>query len=305
VIVRAGRRSLHAAWLDARQPRTWDLVVLPFEPLPLEADDPQLVVADVVPGPKWSGLRSLLTTWDGWRSYDRVWLPDDDLMTSQQSISEMFQASRRLGLDLFAPALDDSSYFAHYSTMRNHSFGARRTGFVEIMMPGFTTTTLDRLLPTLDLTETGWGWGLDSLWPHLLDYRNVGVIDAVPVLHTRPVGQLRDADLVQRIRGESDRIMREHDCAQVHTVFEGYGAGLEPLDLSAERLVSLLSAGWQHLIHADPRVLSWVVEYQRSCAQAPDYPIEGTPTHVPPHSAALPSATTAAHQTARSAASLA
>ena len=146
-------------------------------------------------------------------------MPDDDLLTSQDTISAMFDVSRQVGLDLFAPALHDASYFAHFDTMRNHSFAGRWTGFVEIMMPGFSASALEKLAPTLHHSETGWGWGLDSLWPHLLDHKNGGVIDSLPVLHTRPVGQMRDLDLAARVRGESDSIMAEYGCRQVHTTY--------------------------------------------------------------------------------------
>jgi hypothetical protein len=68
----------------------------------------------------------------------------------------MFAIAGEVGLRLFAPALHESSYFADFVTMRNASFHGRWTGFVEIMSPAFTTETLEALLPTLDLTETGW-----------------------------------------------------------------------------------------------------------------------------------------------------
>jgi hypothetical protein len=87
---------------------------------------------------------------------------------------------RRLaGLDLLAPALSETSYFAHFDTMHNGSFHGRRVGFVEIMCPGFSRAAVERLLFTLELSETGWGCGLDSVWPKLLDYRNVGVLDGL------------------------------------------------------------------------------------------------------------------------------
>lgn len=47
--------------------------------------------------------------------------------------------------------------------------------------------------------HAGWGWGLDSVWPKLLDYENVGIIDGITVNHTRPVGVMRDGDLSRRV----------------------------------------------------------------------------------------------------------
>jgi hypothetical protein len=193
----------------------------------------------------------------------------------------MFDVAEAVGLDLFAPALDPSSYYAHFITMENPSFYGRWVGFVEIMMPGFSRGALEQLLPTLDQTETGWGWGLDSLWPKLLDYKNVGIIDGTPVVHTRPVGQMRDAELGRRVMEESDRILASNDCRQMHTTFGAFDSSLEPLDLEPERLLVELVKGWEYLIARDPRLLSWIVDYQKPHSGWPEYPIAGTPEAAP------------------------
>ncbi len=276
VIARVGTSSLHPCWIDRGKPRDWDLYLCPFQPI-----DPQpnvdCTVGDVIAGPKWSGIRTLLNEWDGWREYDRIWFPDDDIYANQDTISRMFEVARAVGLDLFAPALHESSSFAHFITMRNASFYGRRVGFVEIMVPGFSRSALETLLPTLDLSDTGWGWGLDSLWPKLLGYENVGIIDGVPVIHTRPVGQMRDADLARRVLAESDAILAGGDCRQMHVTYGAFGADLEPLPLGADALLAELVSGWDYLIERDPRVLGWIAGYQQGHFAPADYPIAGTP----------------------------
>jgi hypothetical protein len=276
VLARVGATSLHPTWLDRGSPRDWDLHLIPYQRMPSQ-DGLDLTLHDVVPGPKWSGIRDLLERWDGWRDYEMIWLPDDDLLATQSTIDAMFAAAERAGLRLFAPALHESSYFAHFSTMRNTSFFGRRTGFVEIMCPGFTTEALAELLPTLELSTTGWGWGLDSLWPKLLGYRDLGVLDGVPVLHTRPVGRMRDEELARRVRAESDAILANGDCRQVHTTFGAFGEDGEAIELSQDELLVELVRGWSHLLDRDPRLLSWITEYQRPSAGWSAYPIEGTP----------------------------
>src|SRR4028119_2336294 len=161
VLARAGRNSLHRCWVDPGRPRDWDLYLCPFQEL-FPQEDIGCTTGEVIPGPKWTGLRQLLNGWDGWRQYDFIWLPDDDILASQDTISAMFDAARALRFQLFAPGLHEASHYAHYTTMRNQSFFARRVGFVEIMVPGFSRAALEQLLPTLDLSTTGWGWGLDS-----------------------------------------------------------------------------------------------------------------------------------------------
>jgi hypothetical protein len=276
VLARVGKNSLHSRWTEPGRPRDWDLRLVPYEALsPQEEGD--CVVGEVVRGPKWSGLRELLNKWEGWRDYDYIWMPDDDIYADQDTISGMFEVARTFGLDLFAPALHESSYFAHFATMKNHSFYGRWVGFVEIMMPGFSKPTLERLLPTLDLTETGWGWGLDSLWPKLLDYKQVGIIDAIPVIHTRPVGQMRDAELARRVLAESDSILGQYGCEQMHATFGSFGPEPRP-DATPEGLLVDLVQGWQYLIDRDPRILAWIMDYQKANFEWPPYPIAGTPS---------------------------
>jgi hypothetical protein len=188
VLARVGADSLHRSWLDSARERNWDLVLVPYQPIVPQGESDALVT-DVIPGPKWTGVREILDTWGGWREYDRIWMPDDDIATDQETINRMFSIADEVGLDLFAPALHPSSYFAH-----------------------------------VDQTVTGWRWGIDSVWPRILGYRNVGIIDATPVVHTRPVGEMRDAELAAAVVGESDRVLAEYDCPQTHNQRHGGAA---------------------------------------------------------------------------------
>ncbi len=277
VLARVGGNSLHPCWVDRGTERDWDLVLVPYQPIAPQPEELDCTVADVIPGPKWSGLRQMLADWDGWRDYDHVWMPDDDIYANQAMISRMFEVARATGLDLFAPALHETSYYAHFITMANRSFYGRWVGFVEIMVPGFSTTALERLLPTLDLSETGWGWGLDSVWPKLLDYRNVGIVDGTAVIHTRPVGQMRDPDLARRVLAESDHMLATYDCRQMHVTFGAFGPDLTARDLTPERLLADLVQGWQYLIDRDPRLLGWIADFQALRVPIEEYPVAGTP----------------------------
>ena len=292
VLARVGAGSLHPCWIDRGTPRDWDLYLCPYQPIPAQTGV-DCIVGDIIPGPKLGGIGQLLHRWDGWREYDYVWLPDDDILASQETISRMFAVARALGLDLFAPALHEASHFAHFDTMRNPSFHGRWVGFVEIMMPAFSSAALDKLLPTLDLVETGWGWGLDSVWPKRLGYDNVGIIDATPVVHTRPVGQMRDGDLARRVHAESDHLLADNDCRQVHTTFGAWGEDLQPLDLSPEELLADLVEGYDYLIERDPRVLAWICAYQSQHFAWPEYPTAGTPDQAAPASRAAAAAAAA------------
>ncbi|MFC7543874.1 hypothetical protein ACFQU2_36650 [Siccirubricoccus deserti] len=102
VLARVGRNSLHRSWIDASKPRDWDLRLCPFQEIAPQ-DDLDCIQGEVIPGPKWTGLRQLLNSWDGWRNYEQIWLPDDDILASQDAIGAMFDAARRLDFKLFAP----------------------------------------------------------------------------------------------------------------------------------------------------------------------------------------------------------
>src|SRR3954447_26806339 len=97
VLVRVGANSLHPTWIADGGPRDWDLHLLPFQPIP-EAARAGCTVHDVIVGPKWSGLRELLSSWDGWRDYDHIWLPDDDVAATGSAITRMFEVAAAMGL---------------------------------------------------------------------------------------------------------------------------------------------------------------------------------------------------------------
>src|SRR3712207_4259244 len=145
------------------------------------------------------------------------------------------------------------------------------------MIPGFSRACLERVLPSLDESETGWGWGLDSVWPKLLEYRNVGIIDGVPVTHTRPVGVMRDPDLRRRVHEESDRLLAKYECRQEHVTLGAFDESLTPLELRPEELLARLTDGWRTLIDRDPRVIAWLAGFQLGRFGVPDYPAAGTP----------------------------
>jgi hypothetical protein len=277
VMARVGARSLHRGWFDEAQARNWDLYLSPYEATP-PLSDVDCVVGEVIAGPKWSGLRQVLQEWDGWREYDQIWLPDDDIRASQAVVNAMFDMAAAMGLRLYAPALDRASYYGHFITKQNPRFFGRRVGFVEIMVPGFDAATLEALLPTLDLTETGWGWGLDSVWPKLLNYKDIGIFDGLTVTHTRPIGAARDADLFGQLLAESDKLLRLYDCRQVHTTFAGFGADLKPVDLTPDELLIELIGGWDYLIDKDARLLAWIADFHLQHFGVEDYPAEGTPS---------------------------
>lgn len=202
VIVRAGDKSLHEGWLAPQ--RGFDMVVSYFGDDPARWRQPGVRRIDGK-GSKWVGLHALLTSGElDWRAYDRIWLPDDDLACTPQAVEHLFAHAQVHGFALAQPSLSKDSYISHASTAHNPRFVFRRTNFVEAMAPVLTRAFLERVLPTFVENESG--WGIDYLWQMYLDKPRLecGIVDAVQVRHTRPVGGPNYARMVAEGRSPFD-----------------------------------------------------------------------------------------------------
>jgi hypothetical protein len=191
VVLRCGRSSLHWDWLNGPQ-RNWDLVLCPYQDI-----DSRGHAARVIPGQKWDGLARFFADYQGWRDYDYICLPDDDLATDAATLNAFFDLCEQFKIKLAAPALTPNSYFSHPLTMKNTEFRARRTSFVEIMMPCFSRAVFQDALSTFELSRSGTGFGLDYLWAHMLSYEDIWTFDETAVHHTRPVGEMRQNRLAE------------------------------------------------------------------------------------------------------------
>lgn len=138
-------------------------------------------------GPKWSIIRAVLfQTGNFWEKYDYIWFPDDDLRLPNGAISinELFNIAANFKLNLSQPALIDENV-SHKNLIYNPNSLLRFTNFVEIMCPLFSITAFKTIISTLKNIEIKSGWGLDYIWPQLLNYKSIAVIDAIPIHHTR------------------------------------------------------------------------------------------------------------------------
>lgn len=188
VIGRVGDKSLHPGWLLGAEPN-FDVFLSYFGDEPDKFRD-QATYYEQVKGGKWPILHRIITEhWDLISRYSAVWLPDDDLLTNAHDINKMFAFMQAFDLSLAQPALSLDSYFSHSSLLQQTNSVLRFTNFVEVMAPIFSAEALKQLRNTFG--ESPSGWGLDNLWPLLLDNSNkrkIAILDAVPVVHTRPLG---------------------------------------------------------------------------------------------------------------------
>jgi hypothetical protein len=187
VIVRAGEGSLHESWLGGGT-RSFDLVVSYW------GDDPfRFRTGDVIridhKGGKFDGLHALLTgRQDLFDRYDYIWIADDDIVASRETIDRLFATMRRYDLLIAQPALSADSYLYFPLTLEFPSFELRYTNVVEAMVPCFNAAYLRQVAPLFGGLR--YGWGLDYIWTRLMPEPagRAAVIDSCVVRHTRQFG---------------------------------------------------------------------------------------------------------------------
>ncbi|MCO6181105.1 hypothetical protein [Ciceribacter sp. RN22] len=201
VLVRAGDGSLHQEWLGfSYGVRDFDVVVSYYS---RDAYSRHVVEdgvwAHFCPGGKWEGLyQTLAWIGDALKSYDFVWLPDDDIETSAQSVNTLFELMRRYELSVGQPSLTADSYFTHFIFVNCPGIKVRWSNYIEIMVPCLARDLLLAVLP--HFKESMSGFGLDYIWCRLpaTGERGAAIIDAVQVRHTRPVGQVLLSKMSER-----------------------------------------------------------------------------------------------------------
>ncbi len=268
IIVCAGKRSLHPTWLDRDTPRSWDLLISPYQDIP----DPSagiegVLVAEVIRAPaKIAGFKILLNDWQGWRDYRYILLVDDDLFAPQSTWSRFFERCAQFDAKLAQPGLMEGSFFSHTVTACNAEYAARRVSFVEIMMPCFRSDVLAEMLGTLDLGASGFDWGLDFLWAKMLGYRDIFVIDETPVLHTRPVGVNRNPEQHRKFQSEHAKFMRDHKLPWLLKTFAGLDAsGIEVAENNPAFLYRLFR-GFDLLFKKQPERFDELIRLQLAAA---------------------------------------
>lgn len=185
MVCRAGDGSLHTRWLSGKN-RNFDIYISYFG----SEKNKYLKDADFyeeTKGPKWPILYKIISENTSLiEKYDAVWFPDDDLLMDTDGINRMFNLFSGFGLKLAQPALTVDSYVTHRQLIQSTACLLRYTNFIEVMAPIFSKSALRILGSTFNQSTSG--WGLDYLWPILLEYRAMAIIDATPVIHTRPIG---------------------------------------------------------------------------------------------------------------------
>ena len=200
----AGDASLHIRHRWATDPtRTYDVAIVYYGNDPAVARRYQSEADYYVrrPGPKWALVRHVLLTTRWWRRYDYVAFPDDDLALRVGQWNHLFALARTHKLDLCQPALVDNGpqYVKHAHLVVKPNTVLRHTTFVEIMAPVFSRRALLRSYRVLTDARIKSGWGIDYVLPQRVlpatHGYTVAVVDAVPMVHTKPLSVVDSAAL--------------------------------------------------------------------------------------------------------------
>jgi hypothetical protein len=135
---------------------------------------------------KWANLESALAVTPP-TDFDWLLIFDDDVVLPHGFLDAFLFCCERFGFVLAQPAHKHWSNAAWPVTRRRAAPVARRTRFVEIgPVTAIRRTAFDSLLP---FPELQMGWGLDAHWSAVAEQHGwpVGIVDATPIRHTRPV----------------------------------------------------------------------------------------------------------------------
>jgi GT2 family glycosyltransferase len=136
-------------------------------------------------GGKFDHLNALLARHPA-AGHDWLLVLDDDVVLPRGFLDRFLLCAEGAGLRLAQPAHRLHSHAAWPVTRRRAGGAVREARFVEIgPVTALHRDTFGVLLPFPDV---GMGWGLDAHWGALAREHGwrLGVVDATPVLHTRP-----------------------------------------------------------------------------------------------------------------------
>nr|WP_321460986.1 hypothetical protein [uncultured Cohaesibacter sp.] len=138
-------------------------------------------------GGKWSGIYDFFVNFpELLREFDYFWFVDDDILADIEVVSKFFEIVSAHGFALAQPALTSQSYWAHRITLQNEGFIFRNSNLVELMMPVMKRDFLEKVLPLFKGRDAA--MGVDFMWHQLTEnpQRDVAIIDATPMTHSRP-----------------------------------------------------------------------------------------------------------------------
>jgi len=119
------------------------------------------------------------------QAYDGYLFLDGDVEFDASRLSQFLAFVDAVGLQLAQPALTRDSGAYWKMTLQQPGYIYRESSFVEVMAPFISQKALHTLIPTFSQSISG--YGLDLVWPRLLQDASIGVVDAFQMRHREKV----------------------------------------------------------------------------------------------------------------------
>jgi len=115
--------------------------------------------------------------------YKAVWVVDDDIILDTASINRMFELFSKYKLHLAQPSFRKGGKTPWSITINNPDYILRYTNFIENNVAIFSTEIIPLFMNSF--SEAGTGFGIDFIWPSLLNFPEdkIAVIDDVCCHH--------------------------------------------------------------------------------------------------------------------------
>ena len=197
VVVSADSASRHDRWLDGAETagRSWDICVAWRGAERPEAAAPIDYIAHLPNRSKFQAIFDLFYPGSPLWAYDRIWLPNDQVVVSAPELNQLFHLAAKYGLDMCQPSLraGSGSHINHPVTVQQDNSEVRFVPFVEIVCPMFTKRALKICIGSFKDAVSG--YGLDHLWQSFLGRPplKTGIFDAVSVVNLDRSAEFFDA----------------------------------------------------------------------------------------------------------------
>lgn len=106
---------------------------------------------------------------------------DGDLEFEAGDLNQFLSLVHAAELDLAQPSLTRDSYCYWEVAYHQPGFLFRQTSFIEVMAPYISKRALPRVIETFSRSIST--YGLDLVWPSLIDSEAIGIVDAFQIRH--------------------------------------------------------------------------------------------------------------------------
>jgi len=192
IIASVGKKSLHRHWLPKTQNYDVHLIVYDDSYSRFKHDSAYISVDK---GYKLKLVYRYLEKHPEYLAhYEYFFIPDDDILISNENIERLFELMQKYSLSIAQPALLDS-YFTYPSLVKDKFTLLRYTNMVEMMLPCFSKDALKKVLFTFNENESG--WGTDFHWGNIINItgKEMAVIDSIFAKHTRPIQSSKEENI--------------------------------------------------------------------------------------------------------------